>query len=133
MSSRNDAALRQSPPRGEDAKQKRTQSGTRRAVVPSAVEAVHIPGLPTPAELQIAAQQRLTPLSPRLVVHARNIPSAPRPFLPPQSVRRAFISQMQADEPPRAPVWPWLVIAFVLSAAGVALGLFGLGILPYRR
>src|SRR6185295_2593706 len=109
----------------------RRDSGFRRAVAPPPSEEAnvppHIPGLPTPAELQIAAQHRLTPLAPNVLVpRQRIITNAPRPFLPPQSVRRAFISQMQQDVPKPARIWPWLIVAFVLSAAGVTFGWFGL-------
>src|SRR5688572_4424405 len=136
-------AVQEQIPEGDEP---RKQSGLRRALgasdaadlgpaeaIPLPPPLPHIPGLPTPAELQIAAQQRLTPLAPKVLVRSRHATLPPRLFLPPQSVRRAFISQMQADAPPRpARVWPWLVVAFILASAGVTFGLFGLGIVSFR-
>lgn len=126
----------------------RTRSGLRRAVAPVAPETERdvvappppalpmIPGLPTPDELQIAAQKRMlrtsatpiSPLSPILVVS--NGPFPPRPFLPPASVRRAFIAQMQASSaPPPRSLWPWLTAGVVFAVTGILLGAYGLGYL----
>jgi hypothetical protein len=130
---RREAAVQQSGEGGRG----RKQSGLRRVVSHVAEPIVeepsplppplpHIPGLPTPAELQLAAQQRISPLSPIVVVRTPDVPrTPPRPFLPPQSVRRAFLSQMQ-PEPPPGRIWPWLLLAFIFSATGITLGVLGL-------